>query len=274
MSEPTFGWELTFRSVKDEVNSQVDILIAFIHFFLLKNNFKNVGIGDDRTLTDADLQNQSELLPEGWNLMDGGVYKLRYVNNGKIFILNGLLSEDLVIVNLLNGENLDVSNASFVLNTVVPVTSGSANSVINNPNEIWQKLDTQLLQPVFKGNTKAVETQTTTATTSQDTRSLPQLPSVPRRDPLLVYEPPRLGRFPEVGRGDLDPFGQGSGSLFEPPRAPVFQPGRGGFPGGPLGAIPPEARFDPIGPYAPGRSPRFDPDPDHERPPGYDDMFM
>ncbi|WAR17423.1 PSMF1-like protein [Mya arenaria] len=82
-----------------------------------------------------------------------------------------------------------------------------------------------------------------------------------------------------IGRGDLDPLRSGGGMLFDPMRG-----GRGprfgmdpsaGLPSRlPRGAVPPGARFDPFGP--PGTHPgqRPGPDPDHMRPPDYDDMFM
>lgn len=72
----------------------------------------------------------------------------------------------------------------------------------------------------------------------------------------------------DIGRGDLDPFGQGGGMLFDPRRPGLMNPH-------PRLGIPPGARFDPPNPF-PGR---MDPDNDHYRPPGpppdgYDDMFM
>lgn len=75
----------------------------------------------------------------------------------------------------------------------------------------------------------------------------------------------------DIGRGDLDPFGQGGGMLFNPPGRP-FNP-MGGL-HGPIPGHIPGARFDPFGPPEPGRLGRMGPNPDHLRPPGYDDMFM
>lgn len=109
-------------------------------------------------------------------------------------------------------------------------------------------------------------------------------------------------RFPpQVGGADLDPFhrGIGGGMLMDPRElygnsggrfGPGGQgPGQGPFGGGPRlppGSIPPGARFDPFGPPPPGPRPgprggpwprgpnSGNPDPDHEKPPDYDDMFM
>lgn len=107
---------------------------------------------------------------------------------------------------------------------------------------------------------------------------------------------------PQVGGADLDPFhrGVGGGMLMDPRqlygsdgRYRASDPGTGPFGSGPRlppGSLPPGARFDPFGP--PGLGPRpgpglgpgprpwprgpnsGNPDPDHERPPDYDDMFM
>ena len=95
---------------------------------------------------------------------------------------------------------------------------------------------------------------------------------------------------PQVGGADLDPFHRGGGMLMDPRelygsrgRFPGPNPGTGPFGSGPHlppGSLPPGARFDPFGPPGPrgGPWPRGpnsgNPDPDHERPPDYDDMFM
>lgn len=97
------------------------------------------------------------------------------------------------------------------------------------------------------------------------------LPPRPRGDSDFEFGDP----LPNVGRGDLDPFGRGGGMLFNPPdyrQLPylgIFGPGVRQ----PLRVPPPGARFDPFGP--PGPNNRMGPDHDHFRQPGrYDDMFM
>lgn len=105
-------------------------------------------------------------------------------------------------------------------------------------------------------------------------------PETSAPDPLMIGQP-RLGRpYPydpyadplrDIGRGDLDPFGRGGGSIFQP-NYPHMPGGNMPFPG----RIP-GARYDPVNPFPP-RNPN-NPDPDHFRPPGprpdgYDDMFM
>jgi len=132
-------------------------------------------------------------------------------------------------------------------------------------------------------------------------------------DPYGGIEPSTINPF-NVGRDDLDPLG--SNPLIGPPRFggdigrgipsrgggmlvgpdhPMFGqrgPSRGdeifGGPQNlPRGAVPPGARFDPIGPFGPqplprpgqprGRGRNFPsggPDNDELPPPGYNDMFM
>ncbi|XP_026547774.1 proteasome inhibitor PI31 subunit, partial [Notechis scutatus] len=69
--------------------------------------------------------------------------------------------------------------------------------------------------------------------------------------------------------------GRGGGMIFDPLRSgfrnPVLDPSSGLPSRLPPGSIPPGARFDPFGP--PGAR-RPGPNPDHLRPPDYDDMFM
>lgn len=108
--------------------------------------------------------------------------------------------------------------------------------------------------------------------------------------------PPRIGGIGGGGFGPPRGMGPGGG-MFVGPDHPMFA-GRGGQPGGgfrpeggdgrlPGGAVPPGARFDPIMPERGGVGgiggrgrgrgqghPSGEPDPDHEVPPGYNDMFM
>jgi len=263
MAEAGFGWELFLRTVQEQATSKNDLLVAFIHFFLLKNNFRNIGIGDDRTLTANDQELASELLPDGWNQMES-VYKLRYLNEGKVFTLHVLPSEGLLIANLLSSESLDLSNVVFNVEETIGDLKASAKTIIKSYNATVDKLKTELLEPVYKGKQKGTGTQTEPARQRSPPDARPDLVS-----PLREYIPPGFG-FPRVGGGDLDPLGRlGPGNLFEPPRNPLG--GRGSLPG--LPGVPPGARFDPFGPRA-GFPQRFEPNPDHQRPPGYDDMFM
>ncbi|KAH7636668.1 proteasome inhibitor pi31 subunit-like protein [Dermatophagoides farinae] len=90
------------------------------------------------------------------------------------------------------------------------------------------------------------------------------------------HDPNRL-IYPPIGRGDLDPFGQGigGGMLFDPFSGNRFRPERGPPVNMPRGALPPGARYDPVGPLPDARF--FRPDPDHLPPPrgpGFDRSFF
>lgn len=119
-------------------------------------------------------------------------------------------------------------------------------------------MDHDLIKPLLKKKEEKPET------TNDPLRVLPELRSAPRYSQEDNHR--RIDPLWDIGRGDLDPFGRGGGMIFSPPN---FQGGIG--PMRPPGH-PPGARFDPINPLNPQR--RGDPDPDHFRPPGYDDMFM
>uniref|UniRef100_A0A336K604 Proteasome inhibitor PI31 subunit n=1 Tax=Culicoides sonorensis TaxID=179676 RepID=A0A336K604_CULSO len=265
MSDNLFGWELTFKSVESSLaNNKTDVVIVFIHFVLLKNKFKCVGIGDDKTLSETDKASQSELLPDGWNQMDGD-YKLRYVCNDKLYIFMAkLMDDDLLIGNFLSVDGLKLSNVTLDINETVTVEGRTAANAIKKSSEVYDKIQKDLIEPVFSGTQVSTQTQT-------EKKTVP--PIDPLRDERLPSRNPIMPdydrQFPDVGRGDLDPFGRGGGMLFDPrglgPRNP------GSFPGPLNPRIPFGARFDP---YGPPRPDRFEPNPDHFRPPGYDDMFM
>ncbi|OTF82520.1 proteasome inhibitor PI31 subunit-like protein [Euroglyphus maynei] len=72
--------------------------------------------------------------------------------------------------------------------------------------------------------------------------------------------------YPPIGRGDLDPLGRTSGGMiFDPFSGNRFRPELGPPSNMPRGALPPGARYDPMGPTA---ETRFSgPDPDHLPPP-------
>ncbi|KAG9288725.1 hypothetical protein G9A89_004344 [Geosiphon pyriformis] len=175
------------------------------------------------------------------------------------------------------------------------------------------------------------ETATTATTSTQPRASRPEANinnplRIPTRqpppifnDPFGGYEQPSFENPFSIGREDLDPLGSNpimgpprfggggiqplrgpsrGGGMYVGPDHPIFGPrGSGGIYGGPQplprGAVPPGARFDPIGPFDPfgnplgpipgqpqrgGFGPRQfssgEPDNDELPPPGYNDMFM
>lgn len=230
-----FGFELVFKTVEGSIQAKSDVLIAVIHWYLIKNSFRNVGLGDDvrclvffllffslyliicfqKTLSESD--EKSELLPEGWN-NNPHSYALRYVNNGQLYILHGIDSEGTMIVNLLQVKTLNVSNTTFQIEDTVKALKGSMLSMVPEAAAVLDRVRKELLVPVFKSNKKDGETQTKKEPEKNDRVDV--RPS----NPLLVgprFGPVAMGSDPlgvgNVGRGDLDPFGRGGGMIFEPP---------------------------------------------------------
>uniref|UniRef100_A0A182NHY6 Proteasome inhibitor PI31 subunit n=1 Tax=Anopheles dirus TaxID=7168 RepID=A0A182NHY6_9DIPT len=257
MEEPTnYGLEMLWKLEKGNVESKADVIILLAHWFLTKNGFRNVGVGDDKTLDNS--VEQSELLPEGWN-GNNTSYALRYTLNNELYILHGVVVEETLILNLLQAKTLQVSNAAFNLNaTVQSFNSANVKLLFANVGAQIARMDSELVKPLHDGGTKSSSSQTT----SPDP---PAANAAPSRNPSFGEEPSRLQigvpRIPRVGQADLNPFGGLGGGM-------LMDPLRGIGPGVRI----PGARIDPIGPFH--RNNRPMPDPDHLPPPGYDDMFM
>ncbi|XP_059614487.1 proteasome inhibitor PI31 subunit [Phlebotomus argentipes] len=269
MESDYFGWSLLLRTIANDIRSDLDVLVAVIHWHMTRNGFSCLSIGDDKTLADTD--RGSELLPEDWS-SQGDVYKLRYLRRGELFILTALQTQEVALFNLLSVKSQEVTNVQFNVGETVRARSGNLTEVLNDAPNVLKKIDEEFLTP--KAN----------QTPKEPSRSPPQ------RNPLLEDRGIGINRgIPDpfsVGRGDLDPLGRlGGGMLFPGPGHGHFPPPGGfrdpgfGIPGGlPPGAVPPGARFDPFAPLPtnPGRPRRLpgNPDNDHLPPPGYDDMFM
>ncbi|TPX40918.1 hypothetical protein SeMB42_g03586 [Synchytrium endobioticum] len=194
--------------------------------------------------------------------------------------------------------------------------------------ELVTKIRTEIVQRILPGHGVKLgyEEAATSSSTAQNRDSSASRNVPPSRpDPLRFETPPYGGRWGipagigafGIGDRDLDPFvaapgiipprgmgignpfgGMGGGGMVVGPDHPMF----GGVPGGVGGfgplvggpdrlgplAVPPGARFDPIGPFGPGaggpvrpgrgsgRGQPFSGEPDNDElpPPGYNDMFM
>ncbi|XP_012259462.2 proteasome inhibitor PI31 subunit [Athalia rosae] len=284
-----FGYELLYKLVEKQIKKKDDVLITLVHWYLIKSGFRCIGTGDAKSFDSADTG--SELLPEDWNQKPN--YTLRYLKEGKLYILIGTRSDADLLLNLMRIEDHSVSNIQFAVDTDVTSLNGKLSTLIPTFQAVIKIIKTDLVEPVYTGNTRETYSQTESgsSTTEHVVRDYDPLrvdpprrpgPAVPRWDPLAD---PR-----NVGRSDLDPFSgpsRGGGMLFDPfgpnplgrsplgPRVPGG-PGGLGVPGRlPPGAVPPGARFDPFGPpdINQPRIPRG-PDNDHLPPPGYEDMFM
>ncbi|XP_013183925.1 proteasome inhibitor PI31 subunit [Amyelois transitella] len=279
-ADPLYGWDLTYKTVEKDIKKKSDVLVTFIHWNLTKRGFRTIGIGDERTLTGD--EDKSELLPTGWN--DNENYTLRYVLDGKLYILHGLNTDGNLIINLMRSEDLQVSNIALKTDDTVKEMSGPISKMIPDHKDLMFNIKRDLVDTITSKPTTSTETQTTRV--ESNNRMPPDDPlRVPRPQPNVQPDthpwdmPPSPLR---VGRSDLDPFAPGGGGMlfnpFGPDRRMPDDPGMG-IPGGlPRGSVPPGARFDPFGPPGvgprPGRRPP-PPDADHLPPPGFNDnMFM
>lgn len=54
-NDPMFGWDLTFRTVEKDIKRKSDVLVAFIHWNLMKRGFRSIGVGDEVNISFIDL---------------------------------------------------------------------------------------------------------------------------------------------------------------------------------------------------------------------------
>ncbi|OXU22164.1 hypothetical protein TSAR_000639 [Trichomalopsis sarcophagae] len=292
----TFGFELLHKVSAAQISKKEDVLILLVHWHFVKNGYKCLGIGDSKTIGPD--ETGTELLPDGWNQAPN--YTLRYVKEGKLYILIGTKSEADLLLNLLRIEDHSVSNIQFPIDTVQEI-QGSLETMIPTYDTLLNLLKKELVEPVYTGTGREVSTQTSESERpgrinyDDPLRVGASGPTPPRPPGSLIpgrpLSPDRFNHAPycdryrpnplEIGRNDLDPFSRGGGGMIFDPFAqrrgpqPPF-PGLG-VPGRlPPGAVPPGARFDPFGPpdVDPPNPRGRAPDADHMPPPGYDDMFM
>lgn len=266
-----FGFDLLLKTVNGPITNDSEVIVLLVHWFLTKTtNFRSIGIGDDRTLTEQDSSKASELLPDGWN-DSHEKYSIRYVSNNDLYILIGTNSGDLsfFLLNLLNVKTNKVSNIAVTPNELVKSHQGNIQNMLPTASQIINRIQKELVEPVFNGNSKEGTTQTE-AERNRDSNDL----RIPSRAPgnratgrLYNNPSPNFGNpLRDVGRGDLIPGGFGGGMLFDPTGPRRLGPGGPNVPG---------IRFDP---FAPPGLRNNNPDNDHFRPPrgnDWDDnMFM
>lgn len=282
MSSGLFGWDLLYRSVENDIKNNKDVLVCFVHFVLVSNGFKCIGLGDSKN-TDG-TETKSESLPLGWNEN----YALRYLHQGRLYNLRATNMDDAVMINLIRVDERTVSMVQLNSRLVAQRT-GSVEQMIPEYETVLQTIRKQLID-------KVVVSSKSKETSSQTTPERQQQPTSSQQDDPLQSPPNTFRPFVDtgrpynplnVGRDDLDPFANfnpmrpapfgppgGGGMLFEPPRGGErFDPD--GNLGIPRGSLPPGARFDPFRPQAPGTQPRRPTNPGDEfPPPGFDDMYM
>ncbi|XP_030378815.1 proteasome inhibitor PI31 subunit-like [Scaptodrosophila lebanonensis] len=153
-----YGWDMLLKTIQSHLNKKADLLMALAHFLLTKHYHAYcVGIGDDKTVPEQ--ESGSELLPELWN-DDETNYELRYVSNNNVLLLLGRLTEDTLIINLLNSNTKKVSNICIEPETLVAALQGDVSTLVPKVSEIATRFRKELLDPVIKGNSSEVTTQT------------------------------------------------------------------------------------------------------------------
>ncbi|XP_050527774.1 proteasome inhibitor PI31 subunit [Daktulosphaira vitifoliae] len=259
-------WILVLKMFQKDVNKCEDNVIILVHWLLLLNDFQVLKPGNENEVVNGD--EPSDILPENWSL--GDAYKLRYARGNKLFILNCVKAGESLIFNFYNVETKQVSSAA--LGNIATVIK----YIMDMPNNRDDFLGTvnilqkDLIDPmqIISDDKKAASTQTQFQAKLAETTESPLL--ISRTEPSFGFA--RRDPFPTYGMPDLDPLGglrqPGEGMLFDPLRVGGGRPGM--FPG-----VPPSARFDPMQPpnADPFRSRR--PNPDHMRPPDFDDnLYM
>lgn len=154
-----FGWDLLYQTIKKDIKSKSDIIIVLTHWYLIKNSFLCVGLSDDKTLGEYEYGN--ELLPNFWNDNDE-TYTLRYISKDRsLYILLGSKFDNHIILNFLNVKTMNVSNLTINFEIMVKSFNDSnIKTIIPEINILLDRFQKELLNPVFIGNTKEVETQT------------------------------------------------------------------------------------------------------------------
>ncbi|XP_035210534.1 proteasome inhibitor PI31 subunit-like isoform X2 [Stegodyphus dumicola] len=279
------GLELLFNLVWKQLKSKADCLVAALHCLLINEGLQCMGIGED--WPEDDSSTGTELLPKDWN-ENQELYSLRYATKDfKHRYLFKLVKA---------GHTLHV-NVALDKNTVAVLSLSIESHVSDDYKEYsdaYRDLDS-LSDSFRKDVLQKLQVKETKAGTSGNTSA--EKKKVPREGPISPLPPPRpqpdfstissedfygphAGMLPDIGGSDLNPFHRGrpSGMLVDPssfgiPSRPTLPQFGVGSPGGlPRGAVPPGARFDPFRPPIRGPN-RFNPDPDHFRPPDFDDII-
>ncbi|KAL0106107.1 hypothetical protein PUN28_016083 [Cardiocondyla obscurior] len=205
-----FGFELFQKLYYNDIRKKEDVIILFVHWYLTKSGFRCIGIGDD-TSFDAS-ETGTELLPTEWSSRPN--YALRYVRDSKLHVLLGIKSDTDLLLNFMRHHDNSVLNIPFPIDETVSALHGSLEVIMPSYQTILRNLQKDFVSAICS---KDAEIQTTTL---NDERS-----SEMGRNPNIYYNPSNLNRprvnRPEldpgrVGVRDLDPFGEGSGMIFDP----------------------------------------------------------
>lgn len=161
-------------------------------------------------------------MPQGWN-QEQATYTLRYTKNKAIFILHGIVSDETLLVNLLDAKTLKTSTVVLKTKEIVrSVTGTTLDDFIPRPQAIIDQVTKEIIKPIIDQEASPTSSDNPQASRSTNINPLlvrPPNPVVPGmfNDP---YNDPRDIHFRDplrdIGRGDLDPFGRGGGMIFRP----------------------------------------------------------
>ncbi|GFU09654.1 proteasome inhibitor PI31 subunit [Nephila pilipes] len=271
------GLELLFSLVKDQIKSKQDCVVAALHCLLINENLQCVGAGE--TFSEDDASSTTELLPKQWN-DNQEVYTLRYISKDakNRYLIKIVKASHIIHINIVLNEDKIASMSANIEKLVTDnfTDYSSAYNELDSLKDAFQKDIVQkiLSKPSLASTSKPTEHKNPIRTGGFTPLSRPPMSIQPdfgneHSSPFPIGQP----AFPSVGGRDLDPFGRGQGGMLLDPSS--FGVPRTHIPphpsGLPRGSIPPGARFDPFGPL---RGPnRFEPNPDHFRPPDFDDFM-
>ncbi|KAI9031616.1 hypothetical protein CLU79DRAFT_729376 [Phycomyces nitens] len=304
MASNTFDTSLVLKllgkSVDGTLKSPQDALAAAVHATMLSAGYKLSELSQTS-------KNDQTKLPVGWNSLGPSYYgnyyvledsglkaEIRGVKMGNSFILLGLSGDKTI--------QLDLPVEAYTSAEKFPIEATSKELVSGFiSEERFEKLVNHIkntfLHELTLGSTNSGYESTRPKETPAKRKPL-ESEGIPAYSSLEDNSRPSTRGNPfSVGRSDLDPLGglhipgPGDGTHVGPSH-PMFSHRHdqqntdifGGPQTLPRGAVPPGARFDPIGPFGqlPGRGglggPRRgfsgEPDNDEMSPPGYNNMFM
>ncbi|KAK3611566.1 hypothetical protein CHS0354_018081 [Potamilus streckersoni] len=275
------GLELLFNSVKSKLHSPQDSIICALHWTLVANGLKCIGLSEESSSGCS----PTEMLPDGWSdSQELYVFTYQSSKNGGIYIFKAITMDNNLLAHLWRSGDDCVENISINIDDYASEDLSSYSCALKKVDELCSRFEAEVidqLKPVGNRGTGSPSKGKAKKSPAKEKDHSKSMEKNPLREPLRprpIQSQPNWAdpshKF-EIGLSDLDPLGHGGGGMFFDPlrsdRSRVNMDPSSGLPQRlPRGAVPPGARFDPFGPS--GTTPG--PDPDHEKPPGYDDMFM
>lgn len=150
-----FGLETLFQAFKTSIKKKSDVVVLLVHWFLTsKKHFQFTGIGDP-----LEPPPETHLLNEDWN--ESAVnYLMHYSIRDLNFTLMACISEDSLIINLIDIETHLISQVVLEVKYAVKSFEENIISCIENLDTIVQRIEVELVGPIYKIPLKDRTTQT------------------------------------------------------------------------------------------------------------------